>query len=61
MTNVEPDRSYRPIPRDSLQIERSKTEVKTQNKSSLNTVRSVLWPAVRTINSGPIIMQNKRL
>ena len=45
----------------SLQFERSKTEVKTQKKSSLNTVRSVLWPAVHTIDFGLIILQNKRV
>ena len=38
----------------SLQFERSKTEVKTQKKLLLNTVKSVLWPAISTISSGLI-------
>ena len=49
------------ISRYSLQFERSKTEVKRQEKSSLNTVRSVLWPIVHTIDSCLIILQNKRV
>ena len=49
------------ISRYLLQFERSKTEVKRQEKLSLNTVRSVLWPAVHTINLGLIILQDKRV